>query len=539
MRSAWVGIRKSEEALRPVWPTWAFAAAAVFLLGFRVGLNVETPRGVIDVGLAGVVGASRILDGEAPYGNMPQRGDLEPCGPKDADGEVRERIQTNGRCEAGIERGDTYGPVSYVAYLPAVLVFEWSGKWDSLPAAHATSILFDVLTIFGWCSSVFASGECASPLCSRSPGPRIRSPYVLNANTNDTIMPALLVFGFWLASSAWARGSAVALAGWAKFGGLLLAPLWASYPELAPRRVLKFAVAFAVATVASFVILLLDPSLWRAIRTFWDCTVGFQAGRDSPFSLWGWGQYHAEGIPDLGFVQPALAVLAVAIAIGAAFLPREKGPIELAALTAAVLVAFQLSLTHWFYLYLLVPALRPALAPAAASWIRETGCAAPRSPWPCPTRSRSRSRRPRPVRRPEPLEADGAGRCATPDRVLRLDADDGAAGRLPASVMKAVPRARTHVGCPHMRVVPTTAVTRPSSQRASATFSLVASAWTSTRTSRSLTASSTRSSMTSNIEVAGSRKSDPRTSTTARRAPFAVGTTASPRPDTRFDMFAG
>ena len=149
VRSAWVGIRKREEALRPVWPTWAFAAAAVFLLGFRVGLNVETPRGVIDVGLAGVVGASRILDGEAPYGNMPQRGALEPCGPKDADGEVRERIQTNGRCEAGIERGDTYGPVAYLGYLPAVLVFEWSGKWDSLPAAHATSILFDILTIFG------------------------------------------------------------------------------------------------------------------------------------------------------------------------------------------------------------------------------------------------------------------------------------------------------------------------------------------------------------------------------------------------------
>ena len=67
-------------------------------------------------------------------------GDLEPCGPADADGQVRERIQTNGRCEAAIERGDTYGPVAYVAYVPAVLVFGWSGKWDSLPAAHATSI---------------------------------------------------------------------------------------------------------------------------------------------------------------------------------------------------------------------------------------------------------------------------------------------------------------------------------------------------------------------------------------------------------------
>jgi len=176
--------------------------------------------------------------------------------------------------------------------------------------------------------------------------------YVLNANTNDTIMPAFLVFGFWLASSPSARGTAVALAGWTKFGGLLLAPLWASYPRLDLGRLVRFAAAFALATLVSFVILLLEPDLWEAVRTFWDRTVGFQAGRDSPFSLWGWGQYHAQGIPDLGFLQPVLAVLAVALALGAAFVPREKGPVELAALSAAILVAFQLTLTHWFYLYL-------------------------------------------------------------------------------------------------------------------------------------------------------------------------------------------
>ena len=353
VRSAWVGVRKRESGLRPVWPTWVFAAAAIFLLGFRVGLNVEAPRGVIDVGLAGVVGASRILDGEAPYGNMPQRGDLEECGPEDADGDVRERIQTNGRCEAAIERGDTYGPIAYAAYVPATLVFEWSGKWDSLPGAHTTSILFDLLTVVGLAlvgfrfggvrlAAVLAFAWSAYPFTA----------YVLNANTNDTIMPALLVFGFWLASSTWARGTAVALAGWTKFGGLLLAPLWASYPKLDLGRLARFAAAFVVATLVSFVILLLEPSLWEAIRTFWDRTVGFQVGRDSPFSLWGWGQYHAEGIPDLGFLQPVLAVLAVGVAVVAAFVPREKGPIELAALTAAILVAFQLSLTHWFYLYL-------------------------------------------------------------------------------------------------------------------------------------------------------------------------------------------
>jgi hypothetical protein len=363
-RSLWVGMRGRGSPLRSAWPTWALAVAAVFLLGFRIGLNVESPRGVIDVGLAGVVGADRILDGEAPYGHMPQRGDLEPCGPEDSEGDVRERIQSNGRCEAAIERGDTYGPVAYLAYVPGVLVWSWSGKWDSLPAAHATSIAFDVLTLLGLVlvglrfggarlAALLAFAWVAYPFTA----------FTLNANTNDTIMPALLVLGFWLASSAWARGAAVALAGWAKFGALLVAPLWASYPALEPRRLARFALAFAAATVAAFGLLLLEPDLWEAIRTFWERSVGFQVGRDSPFSLWGWGQYRAQGIPDLGFVQPVLSVLAVALALVVAFVPRRKGPVELAALTAAVLLAFQLSLTHWFYLYL------PWVFPFVALWL--------------------------------------------------------------------------------------------------------------------------------------------------------------------------
>jgi hypothetical protein len=187
--------------------------------------------------------------------------------------------------------------------------------------------------------------------------------YALNVNTNDTIMPALLVFGFWLASSAWARGTAVALAGWTKFGALLVAPLWASYPSLSLRRLVRFGIAFVVTTVIAFTVLLFEPSLWEAIQTFWDRTIGFQVGRDSPFSLWGWGQYRAEGIPDLGFVQPVLAVLGVVIALVVAIYPREKGPVELAALTAAVLIAFQLSLTHWFYLYL------PWVFPFVVLWL--------------------------------------------------------------------------------------------------------------------------------------------------------------------------
>ncbi len=363
-RSAWAGLRGRAGPLRPVWPAWVLAGAAVFLLGFRIGLNIESPRGVIDVGYAGVVGANRLVEGQSPYGHMPVRGDLEPCGRADTDGDVRDRIQTNGRCESAIEHGDTYGPVAYAAYVPAYLAFGWSGKWDSLRAAHATAIVFDLLTLLGLVlvgvrfggvglASALAFAWTAYPFTA----------YALNANSNDTIMPAFLVFGFWLASSPWGRGATVALAGWAKFGALLVAPLWATYPSVATRRLVRFALAFAAASAAVFTVLLLEPGLWEAARTFWDRTIGFQVQRDSPFSIWGWGQYHARGIPDLGVLQPVLEVLVVCFALVVAFVPRRKGPIELAALTAAVLVAFQLTLTHWFYLYL------PWVFPFVALWL--------------------------------------------------------------------------------------------------------------------------------------------------------------------------
>jgi hypothetical protein len=363
-RGVWVGFRGRAAPLRPVWPVWAFAVAAVFLLGFRIGLNVETPRGVIDVGYAGVIGASRIADGQAPYGHMPVRGDLEPCGPEDDEGDVRDRIQTNGRCESANDHGDTYGPVSYVAYVPAYLAFGWSGKWDSLPAAHATSIAFDLLTVLGLVlvglrfggprlAAALAFGWAAYPFTA----------YTLNANTNDTIMPAVLVWGFWLASSPAARGTAVALAGWTKFGALLLAPLWAGYPSVRDKSLVRFGVAFVAVTAAAFTVLLLEPNLWEALRTFWERTIDFQLARDSPFSLWEWGQYHAQGIPDLGLLQPVTAVVAVALALVVGVVPREKRPIQLAALTAAVLIAFQVSLSHWFYLYL------PWFFPFVALWL--------------------------------------------------------------------------------------------------------------------------------------------------------------------------
>ncbi len=67
-----------------------------------------------------------------PYGHMPVH-EGEECGPPDGNGNVRERVQTNGRCESANDRGDTYGPITYLAYVPGYLAFGWSGKWDELP----------------------------------------------------------------------------------------------------------------------------------------------------------------------------------------------------------------------------------------------------------------------------------------------------------------------------------------------------------------------------------------------------------------------
>ena len=356
VRTAWIGFRATARrgSTAVVWPVWALAVATLFLVGFRVGLNVDNGRSVIDVGYAGVIGADRILDGQIPYGTMPVTDDLKPCGRANSDGEIRERIQANGRCESANPRGDTYGPAAYLAYVPAVLVFGWSGRWDELPAAHATSIEFDLLALAGLAlvgarlggarlAALLAFGWAAFPFTT----------YALMSNTNDAIAPAILVWGFWLASSPAARGATTALASWTKFASLIVVPLWLTYPSGLRRAPgLRFVAAFVGATALAFSILLLEPSLREALRAFWDRTVAFQFDRDSPFSIWDWGQYHARGIPNLASAQTVVQVCTIVLAGVAAVVPRKKGPLELAALTASLLLAFELSLTHWFYLYL-------------------------------------------------------------------------------------------------------------------------------------------------------------------------------------------
>ncbi|MDQ3992762.1 MAG: hypothetical protein M3229_03795 [Actinomycetota bacterium] len=400
-RMVWIGVRGRAGAPdRPLWPVWLLAAATVFLVGFRIGLNTETSN-VIDVGYAGVIGAHRIASGDAPYGHMPVEAGRKPCGAANAEGVIRDRIQTNGRCETANETGDTYGPVSYLAYLPGYWLFGWEGRWDDLPAAHFTSIAWDLLVILGLVlvGRRFGGARLAVALAFAWAAYPFTQ-YVSNANTNDAVQPALLVWGFWLVSSPAARGALLALGAWTKLSALILVPLWASYPDALrrPRAKAVFAGAFAVASLAAFSVLLLEPDAFEAARVFYERTFEAQIGRESPFSLWDWGQYHADGIPDLKRAQQVLIGLVAAAGVAAYFVPRRKSPLQLAALSGALLIAFELVLTHWFYLYIpwffpfvalavLAPAASPNRPPPAdadasrAEYERPLVAAAPAKSW--------------------------------------------------------------------------------------------------------------------------------------------------------------
>jgi Glycosyltransferase family 87 len=240
-----------------------------------------------------------------------------------------------------VERGDTYGPVTYLLYVPFEQALKWSGAWDDLPAAHGAAIAFDLLAIGGLLllgralrpggegralGMAFAWAWAAYPYTA----------FVLETNSNDTLV-ALACIGALLAYAhrrAAAAGVALGLGAAAKFAPLALAPLFARRSPVVIGAALALTVAL---TVAPFV-----PD--GGIRELYDRTIGYQAGRGSPFSVWG-------QVDALDWLQTVVKLAAVGLALAVAFVPRRVDERQVAALGAAVLIAVQLAVTHWFYLY--------------------------------------------------------------------------------------------------------------------------------------------------------------------------------------------
>ena len=343
VRMLLAGLRPRERAgpLVPYVPLAALAVALVFLVGFRVALNVVDSN-VIDVGYAGAIGADRIVDGDGLYG----------------DGFSED-----------VPKGDTYGPVDYLLYVPFEQAMPWSGRWDDLPAAHGAAIAFDLLTIgtlllLGRALRPGRAGTALGVALAYAWAAYPYTAFSLETNSNDTLVAlacALALLAFARRSAAGA-GVVVGLGAASKFAPLALAPLFAR------RRPLVFGIALAVTLAIAVVPFIPDGGL----SELYDRTLGYQAARGSPFSIWGQE-------PSLDWLQTTLKAAAVGLALLVAFVPRSPTNRQVAALGAAVLIALQLPVNHWFYLY--VVWFLPFVLVASFDAIRPPAPAAGESTW--------------------------------------------------------------------------------------------------------------------------------------------------------------
>jgi hypothetical protein len=309
--------------LRLLVPVPWVALAVVFLLGFRIALNV-TDSNVVDVGYAGVIGAQRIADGRPLYGAYPSDN----------------------------EHGDTYGPVNYEAYVPFQQIFGGGSTWDDLPAAHGAAIFFDLLAV----ALLFLLGR-------RMRGPTLGvalayawvsfpfTLFALESNTNDTLVACLMLAALLAATyrsnvASAGRGAMAALAGLTKFAPLAIAPVLATdLLRSLPARRRPLAMAIFVAAFAGVGGVAFIPALAHdSLHTIYERTFAYQGDRGSPFSAW--GLYGLRGI------ETGVEIAAFALAIIVALVPRRMDMVGLSAACAAVILGIQCGIEHWFYLYI-------------------------------------------------------------------------------------------------------------------------------------------------------------------------------------------
>jgi hypothetical protein len=318
LRALMIGFRphKRPGPLIPVVPVAWLGFGVVFLLGFRIGLNVFDSN-VIDVGYAGVLGANRIVHGLSLY-----NWDLQ-------------------------WHPNTYGPVNYLAYIPFEWIWPNKGAWDDLPAAHAAAITFDALTTLGLyqLGKRLREGVAGKQLGIVLAYAWVAFPYsafVLESNSNDSLTAMFVVWSLVFMRTPAVSGALVALGGATKFAPWALAPLLGS--GRGERRGAHWLV-FIVSFVTVIAVVVLPFTVDVGLKKFWDATAGYQADRPSPFSIWGlYG-----GITP---IRRVVEVAVVALIVLLAAIPRRRNELQICALAAAVLIGVELCTSHWFYLYI-------------------------------------------------------------------------------------------------------------------------------------------------------------------------------------------
>ncbi len=307
------GRGRSPGRLAPLLSNRTLLVGLPLLLVARIVLSL-LGRQEIDVGYESVIGAYRILHHLPIYWNDPNH-------------------------------GDTYGPITYLAYVPFEAMFHWT--FSNLRAADAAAIFFDLGTVGG----LLLLGRRLRP---GAEGRRLglvlawawaACPFSiigLTVHTNDGLIAMLSVFALVAIGSPLVSGGLLGLATAAKFSPAALLPLLAAPRQRGLKGALVCVGAFAV-IVATAIYSWLPP---QGLGYFWQRTLGFQLTRTDVFSPWA---LH----PGLHPIQTMLEVLAVLLAGAVAFVPRDRSLARVCALAGAVTIAIQLPATHWYYYYIM------------------------------------------------------------------------------------------------------------------------------------------------------------------------------------------
>jgi hypothetical protein len=298
------------------FPTAVLFALGVLASGLVLGLNLDSR--VIDVGYAGVVGADRILDGALPYGNMPEE----------------------------VGTGDTYGPLNYLLYVPFLWLSGWSGEWDFLPAAHAvTALAFLVGAIFMFVAGRRYAGAQGGAAMLFAWAVFPYTLYSANNNTNDIIVAAVAAVAVATATSPLARGASI-VAGFAvKLFPIILAPLWMLHDGTRRRGpILDFVLGGVGVFLLTFWVLALDGDPISGMQIFYEKTLAFQSGRETPWTIFA-------QVPELKVLQQVLTAAVILLAFVVPVVLKKRTIRRLAALSAALVIAFELTVNYWFYPY--------------------------------------------------------------------------------------------------------------------------------------------------------------------------------------------
>ncbi|HZU77408.1 MAG TPA: glycosyltransferase family 87 protein, partial [Dehalococcoidia bacterium] len=288
IRLALIGFGRSGGTgrLAPLLSLRTLVIGLPLLLGARIALSIVAHQ-EIDVGYESVIGAFRLLHHLPLYYNDPNH-------------------------------GDTYGPLTYVAYVPFELVFPWVNSLSHLRAADAAAICFDLGTIVG----LVLLGRRVRP---GAEGMRVglllawawaACPFSiigLVVHTNDGLVAMLTVFALVALRSPIFSGAWIGLATAAKFSPAGLLPLIAAPRQRGAKGALMCAATFA-AVVVSAVFTWLPRG---GLSYFLQRTIGFQIHRFDVFSPWA---LHASLRP----IQTVLEVVAVLFALAVAFFPRQR-----------------------------------------------------------------------------------------------------------------------------------------------------------------------------------------------------------------------